>query len=270
MVLKFAKAVITAVVVLGVLASNAFAQPFDHQQWHQLLQKHVVVLREGRATQVDYAGVAGQRQQLSTYLKQLESVSQQQFDSWPKAEQLAFLINAYNAWTVELIVRNYPGVESIRDLGSWLSSPWKKEFIPLLGATRSLDEIEHEMIRGSGRYEEPRIHFAVNCASIGCPALLAEAFTGASLEQQLDRATRLFLADSTRNRLKGDEVQISKIFKWYREDFERPWRGANSLESFLALYNTALQLSDSEVSQLVGGDLDIEFLDYDWGLNDKQ
>lgn len=257
------------VIALLTFTGGAIAKPLDHGVWNALLQNHVLVLREGRATQVDYQALAQKREALSSYLTQLESVSRQQFDSWPKPEQLAFLINAYNAWTVELILRNYPGVESIRDLGSWLSSPWKQEFIPLLGATRSLDEIEHEMIRGSGGYNEPRIHFAVNCASIGCPALLPEAFTGPALEQQLDRATRLFLADATRDRLRDDEVQISKIFKWYREDFERPWRGATSLESFLGLYSAELQLSETALNRLLAGDLEIEFLEYDWGLNDK-
>ena len=259
-------------VVLVVLfcSMRVAAEPLNHQVWDELLQSHVVVLHSGRATQVDYASLAQERERLSAYLTQLGGVSQNQFDSWPKSEQLAFLINAYNAWTVELILRHYPSIESIRDLGSWFSSPWKQEFIPLLGATRSLDDIEHNLIRGSNRYNEPRIHFAVNCASIGCPALLPEAYTGTALEMQLDRATRSFLSDSTRNRLRGDELQVSKIFKWYGEDFERPWQGAHSLESFLALYQQELNLSEIDVARLLNGDIDIEFLDYDWGLNQAQ
>jgi len=251
-------------------STGAVSEPLSHQTWDALLHSHVVVLDNGRATQVDYASLAQERERLSVYLKQLEEVPQSQFDSWPKSEQLAFLINAYNAWTVELILRHYPNIESIRDLGSWFSSPWKQEFIPLLGATRSLDDIEHNLIRGSNRYNEPRIHFAVNCASIGCPALLPEAYNGAALEVQLDRATRSFLADATRNRLRGDELQVSKIFKWYGEDFERPWRGAHSLEAFFSLYQEELGLSESDIARLLGGGIDIEFLDYDWGLNKKR
>ena len=91
------------------------------------------------------------------------------------------MINAYNAWTVEFILTKYPDLDSIKDLGSFFNSPWDKEFIPLLGKTVSLNDIEHGLIRGSDRYNDPRIHFAVNCASIGCPALREEAYTGDKL-----------------------------------------------------------------------------------------
>lgn len=176
-------------VALMLLSQTVRAESFNHQLWDGLLQKHVSVLPGGGATQLDYGAVKSARGELSQYLEQLQSVPRVQFDAWSKSEQLAFLINAYNAWTVELILRNYPGVESIRDLGSWFASPWKQAFIPLLGKTVSLDDIEHGLIRGSRRYKEPRIHFAVNCASIGCPALQAQAYRGDALEQQLDRAT---------------------------------------------------------------------------------
>lgn len=117
----------------------------------------------------------------------MSRVDQLEFDQWSTRQQLAFLINAYNAWTVELILEKWPDIDSIKDLGGIFSSPWRKEFISLLGEKRSLDNIEHDLIRGSGRYQDPRIHFAVNCASIGCPALRAEAYTGAKINQQLDQ-----------------------------------------------------------------------------------
>ena len=112
------------------------------------------------------------------YLAATSAVSRAEFDRWVPADQLAFLVNAYNAWTVQLVLQGYPKIASIRDLGSLLQSPWKKRFVPLLGETRSLDEIEHSLIRGSGRYREPRAHFALNCASVGCPALRPEAYVG--------------------------------------------------------------------------------------------
>jgi len=246
---------------------TARAAVLDHGPWHQLLQKHVVELRGGQATQVDYAGMRRDRTQLATYLKTVSMVSQAEFDRWAKDDQLAFLINAYNARTVQLIVDADPGLKSIRDLGSLLQSPWKKRFIPLLGETRSLDDIEHGLIRGSGRYGDPRIHFAVNCASIGCPALSAEAYVGARLDAQLERATRLFLADRTRNRAGTSGLEVSSIFRWYGEDFEAGWRGARSLGAFLALYGDALGLDTEQRRRLAAGQMRISYLDYDWRLN---
>jgi len=257
---------------LGLLLSlfalvPAQASTFDHAPWSKLLRAHVVVLRDGQATQVDYAGMAADRAELNNYLKALSSVIRAEFDRWPVLDQLAFLINAYNAWTVDLILQAYPEVDSIKDLGWLLQSPWKKRFVPLLGATRSLDEIEHELIRGSDRYLEPRIHFAVNCASIGCPALRPEAFVGARLDAQLETATRLFLSDRTRNRLRGDRLEVSSIFRWYREDFERGWRNAADLAAFLALYAEPLGLGPGDLQRLAEGRIKIRFLDYDWRLN---
>ncbi len=257
---------------LGLLLSlcalvPAQAGTFDHAPWSELLRAHVVVLRDGQATQVDYAGMAADRTELNRYLKALSSVTRAQFDRWPALDQLAFLINAYNAWTIDLILQAYPEVDSIKDLGWILQSPWKKRFVPLLGETRSLDEIEHELIRSSGRYAEPRIHFAVNCASIGCPALRPEAFVGARLDAQLETATRLFLSDRTRNRLRGDKLEVSSIFRWYREDFERGWRNADDLAAFLALYAEPLGLDPDALRRLADGRIKIRFLDYDWRLN---
>jgi hypothetical protein len=248
-------------------AHPARAAAFDHGPWKELLQSHVVELRGGQATQVDYAGIRRDGSQLARYLAATSAVSRAEFDRWPAPEQLAFLINAYNAWTVELIVRADPKIASIRDLGSLLQSPWKKRFIPLLGETRSLDEIEHELIRGSGRYREPRIHFAVNCASVGCPALRREPYVAARLDSQLEDATRQFIGDRTRNRVSGESLQVSSIFKWYREDFETGWRDARRLGAFLALYGAALGLDEAQRRRLVAGDMSISFLDYDWRLN---
>lgn len=150
---------------------------------------------------------------------------------------------------------------------SLFQSPWKKRFIPLLGETRSLDDIEHGLIRGFGRYGEPRIHFAVNCASIGCPALRPEAYVGARLDDQLEDATRRFLADRTRNRFENGTLEVSSIFKWYRDDFEQGWRGTTSLGGFLARYGNDLGLPPQTTTRLAAGQLDIPFLDYNWALN---
>lgn len=253
--------------LLAIFSSASQAASFDQSTWNGLLKKHVVSLRQGQATQMNYEKMAADRSQLKKYLAATSAVSMAVFNGWSKPEQLAFLINAYNAWTVELILTEYPKVESIRDLGSLLQSPWKKRFIPLLGETRSLDDIEHGMIRAEGRFQEPRIHFAVNCASIGCPALRGEAYSAEQLSVQLDETTRFFLSDRTRNRLEGGSLMLSAIFKWYRVDFERGWGGFRSLEQFLTSYRQPLQLTDADLSRLKSGDIEIEFLDYDWRLN---
>ncbi|HMY41148.1 MAG TPA: DUF547 domain-containing protein, partial [Marinagarivorans sp.] len=155
----------------------------------------------------------------------------------------------------------------IKDLGSLLRSPWQQKRIQLWGASISLDDLEHGLIRNSGRYNDPRIHFAVNCASIGCPALRPEAYSAEQLEAQLEQQARLFLADRSRNRWDGKGLLLSSIFKWYGDDFAKGWRGAKSLSQFLALYGDALGLTPEQTSELSGERVRLEFLPYDWGLN---
>lgn len=254
---------------LGAYAIAAQAAS-THDDWNLLLKQHVTALPGGHATAVNYQGMARDKAQLTGYLARLAQVQQGEFDRWPTAVQLAFLINAYNAGTVDLVLSGYPGVTSIKDLGSLFSSPWKKRFLPLLGKERTLDEIEHDLIRGSGRFSDPRIHFAVNCASIGCPALRSEAYDSARLDAQLEEQARRFLSDRSRNRLEGGALRVSSIFKWYRGDFEQGWRGAKSLGAFLALYADAMGLTPAQAQALREGTLSIAFLDYDWRLNATQ
>lgn len=239
-----------------------------HGPWTTLLKSCVSATRDGHSTAVDYGCFSAQRDALGDYLGALQAVDARAFGAWAGPRQLAFLINAYNAWTVELILTAWPDLESIRDLGGLFRSPWEKSFIPLLGETRTLDEIEHGMIREPGRFDEPRIHFAVNCASIGCPALRREAYREEALEEQLEDQTVRFLADPSRNRLRDGRLELSPLFKWYREDFERGWRGSSSLEGFLARYAAALGLGDARVEALRNENIPMRFLDYDWSLND--
>jgi hypothetical protein len=242
-----------------------------HDEWNTLLSRHVKPINSGHSSAVVYAAIQQDRTILTDYLNQLSLITQAEFDAWDKASQLAFLINAYNAWTVELILTKYPDLDSIKDLGGFFSSPWDKSFIPLLGKTRSLNDIEHKLIRGSDRYNDPRIHFAVNCASIGCPALREEAYTGAKLELQLTEQTEPFHADSSRNYAKGDSLYLSSIFKWYGDDFAKGFRNTHSIEAFLLLYSNTdkgvLTLTPAQRQAAEKQQLDIEFLDYDWSLN---
>jgi hypothetical protein len=210
------------------------------------------------------------REPLQSYLEETSRVSRASFDAWEASDQLAFLINLYNAATVELILDNMGSsdpIDSIRDIGSLFTSAWELERVALFGNLVTLDAIEHDMIRGWGRYNEPRIHFAVNCAAIGCPALRAEAYIGTALEAQLEDATRNFLSDRSRNYFDGRRLRLSSIFKWYREDFERGWGGSNALGEFVARYSSELGLSVEQRNELARGDMGIRFLSYDWGLN---
>ncbi len=275
------KKIFLSLILLIITTSPTIAEEFDHSIWNDLLQNHVFVIRHGQASRVDYDGLLFKQTELNSYLSKLSDIPMNTFSSWNKSEQLAFLINAYNAYTVQLILTRYPDLDSIKDIGFlFFGNPWKKEFIPLLGETRSLDNIEHKLIRGSRQYNEPRIHFAVNCASVGCPALRNTAYTGEKLEEQLEAATQGFLADRTRNRYntKKTRLEVSKIFDWYREDFEQGWKGWHSLRQFFAHYAADLKDIPKVTPKIelktkklqIKNNIKIKFLDYDWTLNRKE
>ena len=234
--------------------------------WDALLKKHVRWLPDGVQSRVDYRGFAADRAALQQVLAQWSAVTPAQFQALPKPEQMAFLINAYNGFTVELILTRYPDLKSIKDLGSFIQSPWKKKFFKLLGEDRHLDWIEHEQLRPN--YAEPRIHAAVNCASIGCPALRDEAFTAPKLEAQLEDGMKRFMADRTRNRVANGQLEVSSIFKWFKEDFEKGHQGLNKLEDVFARYAAQLSSHPTEQAKLKDRSLRVTHLDYDWALND--
>ena len=232
------------------------------------LARHVRWNAAGTTTAVDYAGVRRDRPQLQRLLAGFSRITLPEFSSWEREAREAFLVNAYNVWTLALIADAPADTGSIKDLGGFLRSPWKKSFIPFLGETRSLDDIEHSLLRGAPDFNEPRIHFAVNCASIGCPALRPEAYTAARWDTQLEDQAQRFLRDRSRNRVeRGDPLKlaVSAIFKWYAADFDR----AGGVSAFLSRYPDALGLSDRDRAALVRGDARLTYLDYDWTLNDR-
>jgi hypothetical protein len=257
------------VLSLGFAQSALSAFDHEHRAWTELLKKHVVLKDGGKASQVRYAGFANDREALKRYLDILSAVPEQDFKGWSKDQQLAFLINAYNAYTVEKILTRYPKLNSIRDFGNVFGNPWKDRFFKLLGKDQNLDGIEHETIRAPGAYDDPRAHFAVNCASIGCPMLREEAFIAGRLDKQLEEQTLRFLSDRSRNRYnpQSGKLEVSSIFKWYGEDFARGWKGFNALDQFMSKY--AAQLTDKPEEQLLVRErkAKIDFLDYDWALN---
>jgi hypothetical protein len=254
--------------VVGVaLCGEVRAQPFDHDHaaWDALLHRHVRSLADGTQSRLDYDGLATDRAQLRAVLGTMSAVTRREFDAWSREQQMAFLINAYNAFTVELILTRWPRLTSINDIGSVLTNPWKKEFFRLLGPRRHLDWIEHAQLRP--RYHEPRVHAALNCASVGCPALRPEAFVASRLDAQLEHAMQRFLADRTRNRVEGGRARVSMIFKWFREDFERGHQGFTRLEDVFARYAAALTDDPGEQARLRAKELSVDYLPYDWSLN---
>jgi hypothetical protein len=234
---------------------------FDHQAWDALLRKHVVVLQGGSASQLRYAGIAAERAALRAYLDSLSRIQESEFEAWSREEQMAFLVNAYNAFTVEKILTRYPDIRSIWDFGKLFGNPFKDEFFVLLGARRSLDWIEHEKLRKI--YREPRIHYAVNCAAVGCPMLREEVYTAARLEAQLEEQARRFLSDRSRNRLRERRLEVSRIFDWFKQDFE-------PREQYFARYADVLAAEPGQQELVRKGQAPLRFLDYDWSLNDAR
>ena len=262
---------IWAAIFLGFLPLVALGQGFDasHREWDGLLKKHVVLVAGGKSSQVRYAAFAKDRAALKAYLDALSGVPAASFEAWPKAERMAFLINAYNAFTVELILAHCP-VKSIKDIGGLLDNRWKRKFFNLLGKPATLDMIEHDMLRKPGAYDDPRVHFAVNCASVGCPMLREEAYTAGRLDAQLEEQTRRFLGDRSRNRFANGRLEVSEIFRWFKEDWTSGYRGVRSREEFFAKYADLLADDAAARKSIAEGKAPIAHLDYDWSLNDAR
>ncbi|MEB2784765.1 DUF547 domain-containing protein [Algoriphagus persicinus] len=244
--------------VLSVILSScqssvpgmAGTTPPSHKTWNEMLQANVSA--DGK---VNYKGFIKEKAKLEAYVNSI-SANAPDRKTWTKDEQLAYWINAYNAFTVKLIVDNYP-VESIKDLGPKLKIPlikdvWHYKFFKIGGQESSLDEIEHSILRKE--FEEPRIHFAINCASVSCPPLLNEAFEAATIDAQLDKVATRFVNDQSRNKITPESVQVSSIFSWFKGDFTRN----GSLIDFLNKYSKVKINSGAKVSHL----------DYDWNLNE--
>jgi hypothetical protein len=235
--------------ILGTVPEQS--EFFDHSAWNSVLQGSVV------GDRVDYAALLQDSSLLETYLGQLE---QARPSSWSEQEQLAFWINAYNAVMVRSVLDNWP-LDSVLDISKILKlipTGWvfhKKHKVA--GAERSLNDIEHRFLRG--RFKDPRIHAAINCASISCPPLLDEAYVAEHLDEQLDSAMALFLMDHERNQLGARPPRLSKIFKWFRDDFEAEG----------SLWNFVRNALPDSVAASLPLEARPDFLPYDWALNGK-
>lgn len=228
----------------AALAAPPAAAPaaFDHSAFDKLLKKYV-----NSSGRVNYKGFKSEEKAFDAYLARLSHNPPKATDT--RAEQMAFWINAYNAYTIRLILDNYP-LKSIKDIGE----PWKKEFFSIGGTKMSLDDIEHGILRK--KFDDPRIHFALVCASISCPALRPEAYTAARLSAQLDAQGRAFLNDAGKNKLSASSAQLSNYFNWYKDDWNK---NGQSVVKWVNKY-AKTKISDNTK---------LGYMDYNWNLNEQ-
>lgn len=210
----------------------------SHSIWNNLLKQNV-----STSGDVNYKGFKSNKAELEEYITLLKTKTPA--NDWSKNEKLAYWINVYNAFTVRLIVVNYP-LKSITDL----NKPWDQKIIDIAGVKYSLGDIENNILRKMG---ESRIHFAINCASISCPRLLNEAFTAEKLSAQLRKVTKSFFNDATKNNLAANPIKISKLFEWYKSDFSE-----GDILKYINKYS----------GKTINSDTKIEYLEYNWSLNE--
>jgi hypothetical protein len=238
-------------IAAAALATAAGAKDpgFSHKLYGEVLEK---AERNGR---VDYVRLKSDPEPLGRYLKSAAAASRRDFDAWPRAERLAFLINLYNASVLRLAADNYP-LKSIKDI----PRAFQRRSVNLFGREISLDELENDWIRKT--YNEPRIHFALVCAAKSCPPLRGEPYAAAALEKQLEEQTRAFLSDKRMNYLDpgGRVLYLSPYFDWFQEDFTR---AAGSAADFLRPY-----FGTQTASGLKEGRIKMKYVPYDWSLNE--
>jgi hypothetical protein len=238
--------------MLASIAPQAWAtQKVDHRLYAELLAQHT---RDGL---VNYASFKTEQAKLKAYLEHLAGINP---DALGRDDAFAYYLNLYNAATIDLVLENYPGIDSIKDIGGFFGNPWKIEFITLNDKKVHLDHVEHEILRPT--YKDPRLHFAVNCASLGCPPLHDKPFEGDSLDATLDELTRQNMADPAHTRLEGDDLYVSKVFDWFGED----WGGKEDKVAFVRKYSSPARATEID---RVGDSLDLKYSDWDWTLNDS-
>lgn len=240
--------------IFFLVANGLLANAQDkttHHLFDALLKKYVST--DGK---VNYKGFVKDSATLNQYLSELSKAPMDK-KNWTRQEQMAYWINAYNAFTIKLIIRYFP-IKSIKDIGSsiqipFVNTPWDIKFITLGNENLDLNSIEHGKLRKE--FDDPRIHMALVCASKSCPILLNEAYDPKQLDKQLTRQTKAFLADSFRNKISPDKPQISSIFNWYGMDFSK---NGGSVTFFVNTYSAVKIKPKAKIS----------YLDYDWGLNE--
>ena len=234
------------------IASSSFSQTdtfvHKHEKWDQLTKKYI-----GDNGFVNYNGFIKDSTQLNFYLKVL--ADNHPNEKWTLDQKKAYWINAYNAFTIQLIIRNYP-VKSIKDLGGSvyrMNTSWDIKFIHLGDEIYDLNNIEHNILRKD--WNDARVHAVLNCASVSCPALRQGAYTGGQVEEQMDEQMKSFINDKTKNTILSDKVNISSLFKWFSGDFKN---NATSVIDYINKYSKVKINPDAEIS----------YRDYDWNLNE--
>lgn len=230
-------------------AAAATGALVDHGAYDRLLKKYV-----NAQGLVNYQGFKADEKDFNQYLALLSK--NPPAANWSKADQMAYWINAYNAFTIRLILDHYP-VTSIKDIGSkikipFVTTPWAAKFFAIGGEKMSLDNIEHGILRK--KFDDPRIHFTLVCASISCPRLRNEAYTAAALEKQLDDQGRDFLNNPAKNKVSKSSAQLSKYFDWYKGDWEK---NGQSVVKWVNRYATTKMDDNTKII----------YLDYNWNLN---
>ncbi|HMO65844.1 MAG TPA: DUF547 domain-containing protein [Verrucomicrobiota bacterium] len=243
--------------LLAALLAAFPAAAFDqtHARWGRVLESFL------SSNRVDYAALKAKPADLDAYLAEVAGIPAAEFAGWPRADRLALLLNLYNAATLRLIADHHP-VRSIRSLGTLPGAAWRMPVVRFGGQLMTLDHLEHRIIRAE--YAEPRIHFALVCAAVSCPPLRPEPYTGARLEAQLGDQTRLFLAETDKNRFDAatGTLHLSPIFQWFKEDFTA---GGGTLESFVAPHLPPEAAEALQAAKRVR----VKFTAYDWALNGR-
>lgn len=250
-----------AIIIVACFSSTSFAFDHSHKNWSEVLRKYQNTkgLVQYKKLKEDIS--KDEHHAFNSYLTEIQGVKHAEFEKWTKNEKMAFLINSYNALTFKLILNNYP-VASIKKTGGLFTKPWSVEFFSLLGGKiKSLDPIEHEWLRPV--HKDYRIHAAVNCASMSCPPLRHEAFIAAKLDAQLDDQMKAWLEDTARNQIssKTKLFKLSKIFDWYKKDFEE-WGGG--------AVNVISKHMTKPLPREIASQIKIEYLDYNWDLNEAK
>lgn len=233
--------------------SGTIAEPIDHGVWDGLLQRYVKPSNDG-VNRVDYAAL--KQNDAATLKRYLDAMQAIDITQYPRDEQFAYWVNLYNAATVDVIIANYP-LESIRDIGLVGQGPWKDKVLKVKGQDLSLDDIEHGILRPI--WQDVRIHYAVNCASIGCPNLAVRAYTAQSLEPMLEEAAKAYINHPRGFARVDGELIASSIYDWYGSDW-----GDQA-----AVLEHARKYASPETRALLADNVGIDRFDYDWALNSR-
>jgi len=243
---------VLSMLIAAPLLTEAQSKPPSHEIFDRLLKKNVTA--DGR---VNYKAFIKDSVELNKYLAILSGTPPDE-KTWSKNEQMVFWINAYNAFTIKLITKYYP-LKSIKDIGTgiqipFVNTPWTVRFFYIGNERMDLDNIEHGRLRK--KFDDPRVHMALVCASKSCPILLNEAYDAKRMDEQLAKQATAFLADPFRNEMSADKPQLSMLFKWYGGDFNK---NGGSVRGFINVHSPIKIKSDAKIS----------YLDYDWGLNEQ-